>query len=335
VSDVIKGFVSGNFAYLTAWFLPSFVAVGAYVGLVVPQLSGLPLYRWVAALPTSVTSVAIIASGLVLGVLLSTASTPMYRVFEGYAWIPFKERLRRHMLLRRNAILEAFHTAQAQGSGYAVNLILESVQKYPSADAEVLPTRLGNAIRAFETYAWREYRMDSQSLWEPLWSVAPQQLRDDYDQARAGVDFCVGTMVTLTLFGGATLVSLLVAWITAKPVPLGLLLAGGVAPLLATRGFYLLAVSAAFTWGIAVKGIVNCGRVPMAAILGLQVPTALADERLMWQLVSRFVRESSTLAGQGSDNFDRFRLAPAGAPTGPPTPSGSSVTATPTPDTGG
>jgi hypothetical protein len=318
MSDVLKGFVSGNFAYLTAWFLPSFVAAGAYLALVVPQLTALPVYRWFESQPAPFTTVTIAASGVVLGVVLSTASTPIYRVFEGYSILPFKARLRARMLRQRNRLLEQFRTAQEGGAGYAVNLILESMQKFPSADNEVLPTRVGNAIRAFETYAWREYQMDSQSLWEPLWSVTPQQLRDDYDQARAGVDFCVGTIVTLTLVGVATLVSVLGLWIIGKPVPLGLLLGGGVAPLLVTRCFYLLAVSASFTWGIAVKGIVNCGRVPMAAALGLQMPTSLEEERAMWRLVSRFVRESSPESDwEGADNFDRFRLGSTKAVTEP------------------
>src|SRR5439155_13703762 len=114
-------------------------------------------------------------------------STPMYRILEGYKLTPFKKRLITRMQQRRKALLDAFLREKAAGSGYAVNLILESVQKFPSTDDEILPTRMGNVIRAFETYAWREYRMDSQSLWEPLWSVTPQQLRDDHDHARAGV----------------------------------------------------------------------------------------------------------------------------------------------------
>jgi hypothetical protein len=57
-----------------------------------------------------------------------------------------------------------------------------------------------------------------------------------------------------------------------------------------TPEWYRYAVSTTDEWAAAVRALVNVGRRPVAASLGLQVSKELGAERTMWSLVSRLPR---------------------------------------------
>ncbi len=52
-------------------------------------------------------------------------------------------------------------------------LLNEQLHRYPLDDRQVIPTRLGNAIRQFEEYGYDRYRLDSQVLWHELNAAVP------------------------------------------------------------------------------------------------------------------------------------------------------------------
>lgn len=310
MSDVLKG-LAGNLAYLTAWLLPSFFGVGIFAIAIYPSIARLPFVPSATGLSDAGAAGIIIGGAVLVGFLLNIASTPLYRFLEGYSVLyPFKTRRRKRMLAKRNKLLIQYERARDNyaDAGYATNLLLEAARLFPTADSEVTPTRLGNAIRSFETYAWRQYRLDSQTLWEPLWAVIPQALRDEHDRARAGVDFCVASMMALLVFGGVVLGVWLGAWFINDGLTMTLVLVGTIGPVALLALFYRLALSGCLTWGITVKGIVEAGRVPLAELLGLRLPATLKEEREMWEIVSRFTRESQPDANwEGRDAFDRWR----------------------------
>jgi hypothetical protein len=111
---------------------------------------------------------------LVLSVVLFNMNTQIIRLYEGYpwqkAWIakPFLWQRRRHFrqatLLRRRiktlrrqlrlsgVVADLSEAADAQGQlARLINVA------YPNQEDLVLPTRLGNVIRSFETYTTRQY----------------------------------------------------------------------------------------------------------------------------------------------------------------------------------
>ncbi|MFG2490359.1 hypothetical protein ACGFSD_04685 [Streptomyces caniferus] len=53
----------------------------------------------------------------------------------------------------------------------------ERLARYPVADDQIAPTRLGNAIRRFEEYGYDRYRLDTQVLWNELTGCVPDQVR--------------------------------------------------------------------------------------------------------------------------------------------------------------
>ena len=158
------------------------------------------------------------------------------------------------------------------------------------------PTRLGNAIRSFETYGGDHYNLDSQAFWSELMSCVPEELRKEYQQSRAGVDFFVSLLYLSALFG-----SLAVAVSLGTETPT-LWIPAILAFLLCNR----LAYVNTSAWAEATKAIVNVGRKPLAAALGFQLPSTIERERQMWGLVNEFVfypfdREMAA-------KLDRFRF---------------------------
>lgn len=184
-------------------------------------------------------------------------------------------------------------------------MLREELRRYPIDDGQILPTRLGNAIRRFEEYGWNRYRLDSQSLWSRLISVVPEPVRKQVDTAQVGVDFFV-----CLLYGHIAVAITAITVIAVRGNSTWALLAGVVVPLLLVPLWYRLAVATTDQWAVAVQALVDLGRVPLAAALGSIMPTAIEEERTMWERVSRFSsREYDTERGK---LLSEFRAKPKG-----------------------
>lgn len=112
--------------------------------------------------------------------------------------------------------------------------------------------------------------------------MAPEQLRQDVERARAPVDFCVAALY-LTLVIGLALLAFAVAdsvqWLISAFIAFALL------PL-----WYSLAVTGTGYWYTTVQALVNLGRVQLATALNLAIPTSIERERELWHRLSSFVR---------------------------------------------
>ncbi|MFI0265230.1 hypothetical protein [Streptomyces luteogriseus] len=133
------------------------------------------------------------------------------------------------------------------------------------------------------------------------------RLRRQSELARASVDFfvalpagrvAVAFAAALALAGGSrpdrlALVSTLVALALLVPV------------------WHRSAVTATDEWAAAVRALVDTGRKPLAASLGLALPQTLAAERDMWTMVSRLSRIPYH---ERAAALDRYRAEPATEP---------------------
>jgi hypothetical protein len=179
-----------------------------------------------------------------------------------------------------------------------------SLDRYPADEQNARPSKLGNRIRAFETYGWERYRIETLILWFQLTAVAPEELLQDIQDARQNVEFFVGTVTTSTLLCLASVLSAIAAWAGLAPHHLALapmLLAAGCA-LLAPLA-YRLAVAQVEEWRLAVVALVDLARVPLAERLGLTMPTDITDERDMWQAVSGYVHYGTDRYAQAVSEF--------------------------------
>ncbi len=264
-----------------------------------------------------------------LAVLLLAFNTSLYRLLEGYigpfAWISwFKTRQWKAFdkeqtayATRRAEIVED-EKQQSEKKGPYAGIDAAAAQKlielrekkrdkhvkdtatlrktFPRERDQVLPTRLGNVIRAFEVYSYYVYGLDSIPGWLRLQGVIPDSYSKLIENARAEVDFFVNCCALFALIAAASLAFAL--W-QAFPV-----LQDGTAPdisvwqhlsacaLAAVASYisYDMAVLRAPEWGDLVRSAFDLYLPDLVKQLGYTLPDAAADRRGFWgALASVFV----------------------------------------------
>lgn len=158
-------------------------------------------------------------------------------------------------------------------------------REFPSSEGSVLPTRLGNAIRSFEDYPQRQYRMSAIYLWPRLVGVIDKDYAAAADDARSSFDFMLNVSFLSALSGGG----LLLLGLTSRgmgglPVAFWLQVAG---LMVASRVFYAGSVGQAMAWGDLVRGAFDLYRGKLLAQMGFtQAPADLHEERALWRAIS-------------------------------------------------
>jgi hypothetical protein len=323
MGDIAKGVLGGAWTLLVGWILPTALNLAVFLLTVAPSLRDLgPLERLRGASGLG-TGLTLLTGALLLGLVANACQNALYRLLEGYLLWPARafeagcrrsrrnraflaDRLTVLRLERRRAeqgplrtedaeelarLLADPRLARAAGrdrrrTAVQRGLLRERFARFPIADDQIAPTRLGNAIRRFEEYGWDRYRLDTQLLWNELTGCVPDQIRRQSELARASVDFFVA------LLSGHVVVALAAALALAagdKPDRAALLSTLVVLAALVPV-WYRSAVTATDEWAAAVRALVNTGRKPLAASLGLALPQTLAAERAMWTMVSRLSR---------------------------------------------
>lgn len=301
MAELLKRF----WVLLYAWAIPSALALGATWRILLPQLDSLCfLNDYVEKATKDKEAQVFILITFVLAIFLRSLSTLLYRLLEGYYYWP--EWARNWGEKRQRAKIEKHkHRTAAAGPGWRRDLELERLARYPQEDSQVLPTKFGNAIRAFTTYGKTRFKLDSQTLWYELLAVAPKYLQTEIDSARSYVDFWVSSCYLSGFFGFMCLI--LGAF---DHFNCAVLLLGAVALLLAFLCHWL-AIQAIDDWSYPVVALVNFGRVKLADSLGLKLPETLEEERKMWGLVTTY-----TYGAKQEDGIklDAYRKAPTEQP---------------------
>jgi hypothetical protein len=287
LSEILKAF----WAKLYAWAFPSALALGAYCLFVSPKA----MPEWLHSATDTEKAAIFIAVTAAIAVIMNAFSTPLYRVLEGYLlWPRFCQQLgTRHQLMRKKNLESAITR-----TGWKRGLELEKLALYPKRNDQVVPTRFGNAIRSFETYGKTRFNLDTQTVWYELYAVAPKYLQLEYKDARSSVDFFVALIYLSACLGG---IAILIA--VLDRLDLSLLIVSFCSFLTAVACHWL-AVRATGEWGYTVQALVNVGRVKLAEGMGLELPTSLEEEKVMWGLVTKYTFFADASVGR---ELDRFR----------------------------
>jgi hypothetical protein len=280
--------------------------------LVFPAIDDLSVVRQLTKVANQnlvVRSIMFVVTALIVAVLLALNSTPLYRLLEGYIWPRRAYEARKRAQVRRWERLKAIAFASPESGVDLIQqqLAWERLKEYPE-EQYILPTRLGNAIKAFETYGVSRYGLDSQTFWYELVTVAPDALQKEEQDARAVVDFFVSAIYLAAIF---SVVAILISILRAD---LQSLVAGAIAAMLIPF-FYSRAVKSVRQWRFVVQALVNVGRLKLAGALGLVLPSTLEEERLMWQALTGFVFWGSEKYGKDLEGF-RISMASTAQDTG-------------------
>lgn len=275
--DLSAGF--GRFVY--AWLVPSAAAVAAFVVLVLPDLRRIAGPRVLGGHATALGSAALFAiTVLILSVVFAYTSLPAYRLIEGYTmprWLS-RRLVKRH--IRKWYRIHTLLELEAK-SGAEIGLETEEQLAYPESVEDVLPTRLGNALRAMEQYGEERFGLNSQLLWYELRSIASPTLRRDYEDARATVDFFQAAIVHSVLLGvvaiGVAIASVAQNSVAVRSISVAVACAALV-PLA-----YREAVRNMDEWRATTQALVNVGRSTIPATLGFRTARSFQEERQFWE----------------------------------------------------
>jgi hypothetical protein len=153
---------------------------------------------------------------------------------------------------------------------------------FGSDPEQLLPTRLGNALRAAESRAGEPYGLDAVVAWPRLYPLLGEAVRALVDDQRDALDLAARFCVVFAA-GAAISLGLLVthgAWLL---VPAGCALLAW----LSYRG----AVAAAFAYGEGIRAAIDLHRFDLLGALHLPLPRTLEEERALNRDLSSFLRQ--------------------------------------------
>jgi len=144
---------------------------------------------------------------------------PILRLLEGY-WPsglgPLKDALTRlagRRMQRDEARLQALEAKRRAGplnARDASELVRldERLRRFPAAPESRMPTKLGNVLRAGESWPRDKYGLDAAVCWPSLWLLLSDAVRDELVEARKRLD----TAVALAVWGALLAVWTFLTW---------------------------------------------------------------------------------------------------------------------------
>lgn len=244
-----------------------------------------------------------------LSILLLMINHVQYRLLEGYVWplnriSRLRARERDRFLADKKRIDELTEEWKRIGDGFPPQqqrerdrLLRTFVRAFPSKEEHLLPTRFGNAIRAFEVYSSDVYGADSVPLWPRLATVISNELKGLLDDARAQVDFMVNICCLAAILAIIATIKLLVrlaAWgppwigqdefISSSSLYVAVFL---LASVVICNVAYRWSIEQIETWGTIVKAAFDCYLPALAKLLGYQLPHGEFEQRAFWIAVSQ------------------------------------------------
>ncbi|HEX8904056.1 MAG TPA: hypothetical protein VF771_04400 [Longimicrobiaceae bacterium] len=237
---------------------------------------------------------------LVLTGLLYNLDVPLMQLYEGYPWQHsllgrWRTRVQRERWrAERTRAAVIFELTEKEGTAGRKRLLdewnrtrRELPVDWPDREHLVLPTRLGNVMRAFERYPTVQYEIDAIYFWPRMMGV----IEPDYAAALDGARTSFVFLLNLSFLTGVLAVVILVAGLAYLPPGLlvHVFLPAAAAALLSIW-FYGRMIRSAKQWGEMVKGAFDLYRGKLLEKLGYgQKPTTRREERALWKKITQQV----------------------------------------------
>ncbi len=173
---------------------------------------------------------------------------------------------------------------------------------FPHRRSLVLPTKLGNAIRSFETYPNRQYGIDGVSLWPRLIAKVAPDYGGAVGDAKTSFDFVLNCIFLSGLMALTTLIAGLLnpLKVVASVRSASLWLAAIIIFTLLAFVLYRALIGRARAWGEMFSGAFDLYRKELLTQLGYEGKFAsVAEETRFWEVVSRQVVYGYPPPGKG------------------------------------
>jgi hypothetical protein len=147
------------------------------------------------------------------------------------------------------------------------------LHQFPEKDYDILPTRLGNILRAAERRPYHRYGLDAIICWSRLWLVLPDAIKQDIQTAQVELN----NAVRLFLWSGLGLGWGILSW---KIIPIALL---------ALLCAYNWILNAAITYGELIEASFDLYRPLLYEALRWQLPPDPNEERRVGQQLTNYL----------------------------------------------
>lgn len=249
-----------------------------------------PVVAFLASLDTSM-QIALAVGGLVVGIGGSVAAVESVqrgalRLLEGY-WPRWFHPLSRYLVKRfseQNAKRRETwgHLAARYGDLAAEELEaygrLDAILATYPTEARLLPTRLGNRLRAAEDYAWHRYGLATGIIWPRLWGVMPEGAQQEIAEARKRLDASMRLILWSLLFS----VWAIWAWYWVIPLAVLGMISG-----------YWQALEAAGVYGELLRAAFDLHRGALYRALRWPLASNPADEHRIGRQLTRYLWRGS------------------------------------------
>jgi hypothetical protein len=224
------------------------------------------------------------------------------RLYEGY-WPrgAAVDRLGAWAIRRQRSDLEQLATAERSardgGRDYDANALqLRMAQSFPPPtrlDA-LMPTRLGNVLRAAELYPHERYGIDAVVIWPRVRLLLPEAAADGLLESQTALESLLLLRTLATLFGIIAPVALVLAG-----APWSLILASLLAWLVSWIS-HRSALQAAMEYADQIRAAFDLYRLELLKHLHIDVPADLAAERIVWDDLTQFYFRNLPLPSPGA-----------------------------------
>lgn len=282
-SFIVGFFMPAALFVAAQWLLLNFVSPDS---LLAEILTGLQPFPFLAATrDTTVQLAAATSMTIALAFILQLVNNILIRLFEGYyfkdkppfCWLATREKTEYDRLVKEVKDLRSNDPSMAPQDREKFAWLCE---RFPNLEW-LMPTKLGNVIRAFEIYPIDTYGIDAVYAWPRLQTVIPKDYLEAVDAAESNFTALINIFTLLIIIGiesmGLAIGSdslLQVCVVVVLVIPLSFLCYQG-------------AVGWAGAWGRLVKSCFDVFRLDLLKKMGYALPKSLAKERAIWNTLSR------------------------------------------------
>lgn len=221
---------------------------------------------------------------VVAALLLSGLSYPLTRLFEGYPLLRLR-RLPLLSLIPRAALalqrqsydrLLRVRNDEARPESERARALWALDQFFPRDPTKLLPTRIGNAMRAYERHSNERWGLDGVTVWPRIEPLLDDEERDLHVDAKIDLYVFLNGAVGSFAVG----VCLVVDKAVHHPNGPGMWALYAI-PFVAAYALYRAAIGPAVRRGSAVRASIDLHRLELYEKLGVRVPASFSDERQM------------------------------------------------------
>jgi hypothetical protein len=161
---------------------------------------------------------------------------------------------------------------------------------YPQRPSRLMPTRLGNVLRAAEDYSKSAYGMDSVFWWPRLWPLLPEAVKTEIDGALTLVVALLNfsLLMVLVALGGSVYLGIEGNWLRILLVALG-----GIGLSFVS---YRAAVAQAQDYGERIRSAIDLYRFDLLKALHQPLPETLNDESGLWERLMLWLYSNDRVA---------------------------------------